>query len=199
MRVIGTAGTDEGLSMIREQGAHEVLNHRESDYLQRSCRSRAAAASNVVLEMLANVNLDRDLDVLALSGPRRRHRQPRPHRNRPSQDDGQGRSHPRDDALQRHAREKLAEIHAGLVAGLENGSLNRCRTRVAARGRSQGSRSRHGVGGVGEDCPDPVTRESSSHVQSVTLTIKASLARALHRRSRSRTFRMGRRRRACDR
>ncbi len=35
MRVIGTAGTAAGLEMIRDQGAHEVLNHREADYLQR--------------------------------------------------------------------------------------------------------------------------------------------------------------------
>src|SRR5215213_2954930 len=32
MRVIGTAGTDEGLALIREQGAHAAFNHRDSNY-----------------------------------------------------------------------------------------------------------------------------------------------------------------------
>src|SRR5688572_8471017 len=34
MRVIGTAGSDEGVRLVREQGAHHVLNHRDADYLQ---------------------------------------------------------------------------------------------------------------------------------------------------------------------
>jgi NADPH:quinone reductase len=32
MQVIGTAGTDEGVRLVREQGAHHVLNHRDADY-----------------------------------------------------------------------------------------------------------------------------------------------------------------------
>ena len=34
MRVIGTAGTEEGLKLVRSEGAHEVLNHRDADYLR---------------------------------------------------------------------------------------------------------------------------------------------------------------------
>ena len=78
---------------------------------------------DVVLEMLANVNLDNDLDVLAPQRARRRHRQPRPRRDRSAQDDG------RDGAilgmtLFNATPDEFHEIHAGLVAGLENGTLN---------------------------------------------------------------------------
>ncbi len=68
MRVIGTAGTDEGLRLVREQGAHEVLNHREPDYLTKIPALTNGRGADVILEMLANVNLDRDLDVLAPHG-----------------------------------------------------------------------------------------------------------------------------------
>ena len=53
---------------MREQGAHEVLNHREPDYLSKIMALTGGRGVDVVLEMLANVNLDRDLDVLALRG-----------------------------------------------------------------------------------------------------------------------------------
>ena len=39
MRVIGTAGTEKGAALVRTQGAHEVLNHREAGYWIESCRS----------------------------------------------------------------------------------------------------------------------------------------------------------------
>jgi len=68
MRVIGTAGTDDGLQLVREQGAHEVLNHRDPDYLTKVPGLTGGRGANVILEMLANVNLDRDLDVLAPFG-----------------------------------------------------------------------------------------------------------------------------------
>ena len=104
MQVIGTAGTAEGLALVRAQGAHHVLNHREADYLQQMPALTGGRGVDVVLEMLANVNLDRDLDVLAPGGPRGRDRQPRARRDRSPQGDGQGRVHPRHDALQRHPR-----------------------------------------------------------------------------------------------
>ncbi len=68
MRVIGTAGTDEGLRLVREQGAHEALNHREPDYLTKIPALTSGRGADVILEMMANVNLDRDLDVLAPHG-----------------------------------------------------------------------------------------------------------------------------------
>src|SRR5918996_1510824 len=31
LRVIGTAGTDKGMALVRAQGAHDVLNHKDAD------------------------------------------------------------------------------------------------------------------------------------------------------------------------
>jgi NADPH2:quinone reductase len=69
LRIIGTAGTDRGLALVREQGAHHVLNHRQPDYIQQVLQLTGDRGADVIVEMLANVNLDRDLDVL---GPRGR-------------------------------------------------------------------------------------------------------------------------------
>jgi NADPH2:quinone reductase len=68
LRIIGTAGTDRGLALVREQGAHHVLNHRQPDYLEQVLQLTGGRGADVIVEMLANVNLDRDLDVLALRG-----------------------------------------------------------------------------------------------------------------------------------
>ena len=68
LHVIGTAGTERGLALVREQGAHHVLNHRDPDYIQQVTSLTGGRGADVIIEMLANVNLDRDLDVLALRG-----------------------------------------------------------------------------------------------------------------------------------
>jgi NADPH2:quinone reductase len=68
MRVIGTAGTDKGLALVREQGAHEVFNHSQPDYMAKIMALTGGRGVDVILEMLANVNLDRDLEVIALRG-----------------------------------------------------------------------------------------------------------------------------------
>jgi NADPH:quinone reductase len=68
MRVYGTAGTEEGRKLALEQGAHEVLDHRAPGYLERLSGLTGGRGVDVILEMLANVNLDRDLGVLAKGG-----------------------------------------------------------------------------------------------------------------------------------
>jgi NADPH2:quinone reductase len=68
LRVIGTAGSERGLTLLRDQRAHHVLNHKEADYLQQVPALTGGRGADVIVEMLANVNLDRDLDVLALRG-----------------------------------------------------------------------------------------------------------------------------------
>lgn len=68
MRVIGTAGTAEGLELVRGQGAHHVVNHRDSGYLDQVMEMTGGRGVDVVLEMLANVNLEKDLTVIALRG-----------------------------------------------------------------------------------------------------------------------------------
>jgi NADPH2:quinone reductase len=123
MRVIGTAGTPEGLTLAREHGAHHTLNHRDADYLQQVLPLTGGAGVDVVLEMLANVNLDRDLDLLAphgrvvVIGNRGRVEiDPRKAMARDATILGM--------TLINATREELREIHAGIVAGLENGTLN---------------------------------------------------------------------------
>jgi NADPH2:quinone reductase len=68
MTVIGTGGTEQGRKLVREQGAHHVLDHRSSDYLDRLMKLTSGRGVDVVLEMLANVNLGKDLTVLARGG-----------------------------------------------------------------------------------------------------------------------------------
>ncbi|XP_043235805.1 quinone oxidoreductase-like isoform X2 [Amphibalanus amphitrite] len=67
MLVMGTAGTEEGMKLVQEQGAEHVFNHRTPGYTQ-----EILAASNggvdVILEMLANVNLATDLTLLRFRG-----------------------------------------------------------------------------------------------------------------------------------
>jgi NADPH2:quinone reductase len=68
LTVIGTAGTEKGCQLVVEQGAHHVLNHRAPDYLAEIHRLSAGQGVDVILEMLANVNLGKDLDILARQG-----------------------------------------------------------------------------------------------------------------------------------
>ena len=123
MRVIGTAGTDEGLRLVREQGAHHALNHRDADYLKQIPALTGGRGVDVILEMLANVNLDRDLEIIAprgrvaVIGNRGRVEiDPRKMMGKDGTIVGM--------TLFNTTREEFAEIHAGLVAGLENGTLN---------------------------------------------------------------------------
>ncbi len=68
MTIIGTAGTREGLELIRAQGAHHVLNHREGGYLDTLKEITSGRGPDVILEHLANVNLDNDLTAMAYGG-----------------------------------------------------------------------------------------------------------------------------------
>ena len=123
LRVIGTAGTEQGVRLVREQGAHEVLNHRDADYMTRIPQTTGGRGVDVVLEMLANVNLDRDLDVLAPRG-----------RVVVIGNRGRVEIDPRKMmgkdgtivamTLFNTTRDEFQQIHASIVAGLENGTLN---------------------------------------------------------------------------
>ena len=68
LTVIGTAGTDEGRRLAAEQGAHYVLDHHQDGYLQEAMKITENRGVDVVCELLANVNLGRDLEVLATGG-----------------------------------------------------------------------------------------------------------------------------------
>ena len=66
--VIGTASTPDGLDAVRAQGAHLVLNHRDTGYLDALKDLTGGRGPDVILENLANVNLDNDLTALAFGG-----------------------------------------------------------------------------------------------------------------------------------
>ena len=123
MQVVATAGTEQGMRMVREQGAHHALNHRQADYMQQIPALTGGHGVDVILEMLANVNLDRDLDVIAPSGRvvvignrGRIEIDPRKLMGKDGTILGM--------TLFNTPREEFDTIHAGIVAGLENGTLN---------------------------------------------------------------------------
>jgi NADPH2:quinone reductase len=121
-KVIGTAGTDEGRRLASEQGAHHVLDHHAEGYLEELTELTGGRGPDVILEMLANVNLNRDLGVVAKGG-----------RVVVIGSRGPVEINPRL-AMMRDAAilgmtlfnttpQELASIHAAIAAGLESGTL----------------------------------------------------------------------------
>ena len=68
LHVIGTAGSEKGRRIVAEQGAAHVLDHHAEDYLEALADLTCGHGVDVILEMLANVNLGRDLACLAQGG-----------------------------------------------------------------------------------------------------------------------------------
>jgi NADPH2:quinone reductase len=68
LTVIATAGSDKGLELVRREGAHYALNHKDPDYLKKIADLTQGRGVDLILEMLANVNLGKDLTALAKNG-----------------------------------------------------------------------------------------------------------------------------------
>ena len=122
LRVFGTAGSDEGFKLVREQGAHEVFDHRAPDHFEQIMKATGGHGVDVIVEMLANVNLGKDLTILAKTGRvviigSRGPVQINPRDTMQSDADVRGMILPNTPPAQ------LASIHAALVAGLEDGTL----------------------------------------------------------------------------
>ena len=122
MRVFGTAGSDKGRKLVREQGAHEVFDHSAPDHFEQIMKATSGRGVDVIVELLANVNLGKDLTILAkggrvvIIGSRGRVEiDPRDTMQRDADIRGM--------ALPNTPLEEMARIHAALVAGLENGTL----------------------------------------------------------------------------
>jgi len=122
LRVLGTASSEGGIKLAREQGAHEVFDHRAPEHFEQVMKATGGHGVDVILEMLANVNLGKDLTILAKGG-----------RVVIIGSRGPVEINPRD-TMQRDADirgmilpnaspAEMASIHAALVAGLENGTL----------------------------------------------------------------------------
>nr|XP_028588910.1 quinone oxidoreductase [Podarcis muralis] len=68
LKVFGTAGTEEGIKLVLQNGAHEAFNHKKKDYLTQIKEAAGVHGIDVVIEMLANVNLAHDLQLLSSGG-----------------------------------------------------------------------------------------------------------------------------------
>jgi len=68
LTVLGTAGTTKGLDLVRKEGAHHAFNHTNAGYADEIMKATGGRGVDVVLEMLANVNLSADMKMLATNG-----------------------------------------------------------------------------------------------------------------------------------
>ncbi len=68
LRVIATAGSETGRRLLAEQGVEVVLDHTAQTHWQDILDASAGRGVDLIVEMLANANLGRDLAVLAPSG-----------------------------------------------------------------------------------------------------------------------------------
>jgi NADPH:quinone reductase len=122
LTILGTAGTRRGLDLVKQEGAHQAFDHSKEGYLEEILRATGGKGVDIVLEMLANVNLAADLKLLALHG-----------RVMVIGNRGEISINPRE-LMSRRAMirgftlwgataAESAEIHAAVSAGLENGTL----------------------------------------------------------------------------
>jgi NADPH2:quinone reductase len=68
LKVLGTAGTPRGLELARREGAHQVFDHRKPGYQEEILQTTGNRGVDIILEMLANVNLSHDTRLLANNG-----------------------------------------------------------------------------------------------------------------------------------
>ena len=61
MVVMGTAGTDEGMTLVRDFGAHFVFNHRQEDYTDQILVSIDSVAQLVMADGHRHVCKYRDI------------------------------------------------------------------------------------------------------------------------------------------
>lgn len=123
-KVIATGGTEEGRELARRQGAAAVLDHSSKEYLGAAVAGHTAGRGfDIILEMLANVNLDEDLSALAKNGRvvvigsrGRIEIDPRKTMAKDASILGM--------TLMNTSDEELIRIHSALIAGMENGTLN---------------------------------------------------------------------------
>jgi len=122
LTVFGTAGTQKGVDLVKREGAHQVFDHSKNGYQEEIMKATGGRGADVILEMLANVNLAADLKLLATNG-----------RVIIIGNRGEISINPRDLMLRRASARGFTlwaitpaeetEIHAGLISGLENGTL----------------------------------------------------------------------------
>jgi NADPH2:quinone reductase len=122
LTVFGTAGTQKGVDLVKREGGHQIFDHSKAGYQEEIMKATGGRGVDIILEMLANVNLSADLKLLATNG-----------RVIIIGNRGEITINPRDLMLRRASARGFtlwaitpaeeAQIHAGLIAGLENGTL----------------------------------------------------------------------------
>ncbi len=122
LTVFGTAGTQKGLDLAKREGAHRVFDHSKTGYQEEILKATDGRGVDLILEMLANVNLAHDLKLLAMRG-----------RVIVIGNRGEVTINARELMARRGSIRAFtlwgitpaeeADIHAGLIAGLENGTL----------------------------------------------------------------------------
>jgi NADPH2:quinone reductase len=68
LQVLGTAGTPKGRSLAFRSGAHYVLDHSSGEMTEQIAALTCGLGPNLILEMLANKNLAKDLAIIAKRG-----------------------------------------------------------------------------------------------------------------------------------
>jgi len=68
LTVIGTASTDRGRALIKDHGAKFAFDHSDPNYLDQIREAAGEQGVALILEMLANVNLPKDLTILTKFG-----------------------------------------------------------------------------------------------------------------------------------
>jgi len=68
LTILGTAGTARGRELVKLEGAHQVFDHTAADYREQILRATGGRGVDLILEMLANVNLGHDLKLLSTDG-----------------------------------------------------------------------------------------------------------------------------------
>jgi NADPH2:quinone reductase len=123
LRVLATGGSADGRAMLAGLGADGIFDHRAADYADAIRAATGGKGVDIIIEMLANVNLARDLALLARGG-----------RVVVVGNRGSIEINPRDlmlrDAdirgvmLANTAPAELAECHAAIARSLADGRLN---------------------------------------------------------------------------
>ena len=122
IEVIGTAGSAEGGSVVVSEGADAVFDHSSEDHLGEIREYTGGHGVDVIIEMLANENLERDFEALAMFGRivvvgNRGSLQFTPRQAMTKDATIYGMS------LFNAPRENLAEIHEKIEEGLTSGAL----------------------------------------------------------------------------
>lgn len=68
MKVIASAGSDRGLQLLKDLGADIVVNHKDSNHLQKAMGLNENDEIPLIIEFLADKNLQEDMEICKMNG-----------------------------------------------------------------------------------------------------------------------------------